>query len=464
MLMTSSFFATTSWDDGAITDIKLAKLLLRYNIPATFYIPLRNTERKVITKKEIKWLSKNFEIGGHSLNHKDLTILSHNDAVNEVSIGKKELEHIIGTEIKGFCYPKGKVDEFVKQIVGLSDFQYARTTELFGTMIGDKLLIPTTVHAYDHNPGVYAMHGLKRRLFYNLLKNRKLNLKWEELVLASLEYCIQNNEVFHLWGHSWEIDKNNDWDRLEYVLSAISKKTAAFQRGSNGEMIKHVSKLKNAYYQSQYAKNYDSAFKSQYFRSEYILVSEHIKDIDKKKNKVLDVGCGTGRLSGLFKNADYMGIDISKNFIKFAKEKYNKENINFKVSDYQSFIKSKKYNIDLLLFWGVFEDETNPLNVVEKMLSSVKKEGEIIFTLHNYSNFLSGIFAYFKTEWLRKNFPYTTFPYGLITQEIKAFAAKNNLQSKVFTFGLLPPFHLFVPAIRSKAYGNTIVVVLKKND
>ena len=457
-------FITTSWDDGAITDIKLAQLLLKYNIPATFYIPLQNTERKVISKKDIKWLSQNFEIGGHTSSHKDLTTLNHHDAVNEVSIGKKEIEQIIGAEIKGFCYPKGKVNEFIKQIVGLSGFQFARTTELFGSVIGDKLRLPTTVHAYNHNPVIYAMHGVKRKLFFNLLKNRKLSLKWDELALVSLDYCLKNNEVFHLWGHSWEIDKNNDWDRLEYVLSAISKKTAAFQRGTNGEMIKHVSKLKNEYYQSQVAKNYNSSFNNKYFRSEFNLLCKLVKGIDKKNKKVLDIGCGTGRLSGLFKKVDYIGIDTSENFIKFANEKYSNESIHFKVSKFQSFMKRNKYSVDLLLFWGVFEDETNPLYVVEKMLSSVKKGGKIIFTLHNYSNYLSQLLTYFKTEWLGKNFPYTSFPYGLIKQEIETFAIKNNLQSNIFTFGLLPPFHPTVPAIRSKGNGNTIVVVLKKND
>jgi ABC-type uncharacterized transport system YnjBCD substrate-binding protein len=28
--------------------------------------------------------------------------------------------------------------------------------------------------------------------------------------------------VFHLWGHSWEIDRYKDWDRLEKVLRYIS--------------------------------------------------------------------------------------------------------------------------------------------------------------------------------------------------------------------------------------------------
>lgn len=34
--------------------------------------------------------------------------------------------------------------------------------------------------------------------------------------------------------------------------------------------------------------------------------------------RVLDIGCGTGEFSGLFKNHDYTGIDISVRYIQFA--------------------------------------------------------------------------------------------------------------------------------------------------
>lgn len=36
---------TTSWDDGHPSDLKLAELLKRYDVPATFYIPIDNRER-----------------------------------------------------------------------------------------------------------------------------------------------------------------------------------------------------------------------------------------------------------------------------------------------------------------------------------------------------------------------------------------------------------------------------------
>ncbi len=461
-MMIGSFFFTTSWDDGAMTDIRLAHLLQKYKIPATFYVSLKNYERNLISKRELIWLSRYFEIGGHTLSHKDLTILEDDELVKEVALGKRKIEQIIGSEIKGFCYPMGKFDEKVKQVVGLSGYQYARTTELFGTMIGDKLSLPTTVHAYDHHPLIYAMHGMKRKLFFNLLKNRKFNLRWDDLALASLEYCLKNGEVFHLWGHSWEIDKNNDWNRLEKVFRVINNKTALYQRGSNGEMITFINKSKVTFYKSQDAINYDSSFNSQYFRKEYKILEKYVKNIDNKNKLVLDMGCGTGRLSSLFKKANYIGVDITANFIKFAREKYKKESVKFKVANYHAIINSKKHNADLVLFWGIFEDETNPLHIVKDVLPRVKKHGKIIFSLHNSSNKLFNIFSYFKTEWLRNNFPYSSFSYRIFGQEVEAFALNNNLLAKIFTIGLLPPFRKTVPAIKSKENGNTIVIVFEK--
>jgi len=48
-------------------------------------------------------------------------------------------------------------------------------------------------------------------------------------------------------------------------------------------------------------------------------LAEYVKDGD----KVLDVGCGNGRLLELFqgKNADYIGVDSSEELIKIAKNK-----------------------------------------------------------------------------------------------------------------------------------------------
>ncbi len=51
---------------------------------------------------------------------------------------------------------------------------------------------------------------------------------------------------------------------------------------------------------------------------------EFIADYVKNGDKVLDFGCGNGRLLELFsdKNIDYFGVDVSEKLIETAKEKY----------------------------------------------------------------------------------------------------------------------------------------------
>ena len=53
------------------------------------------------------------------------------------------------------------------------------------------------------------------------------------------------------------------------------------------------------------------------------------KNFDKKKKiRVLDAGCGAGRVRELFKNhnVDYFGIDISEKLVDIAKQTYHEEN------------------------------------------------------------------------------------------------------------------------------------------
>ena len=58
---------------------------------------------------------------------------------------------------------------------------------------------------------------------------------------------------------------------------------------------------------------------------------EYFKRFIRNNDKILDLGCGNGRLFELFKDKDveYIGIDNSKELIKIAKQKY--PNANFQV-------------------------------------------------------------------------------------------------------------------------------------
>ena len=45
---------------------------------------------------------------------------------------------------------------------------------------------------------------------------------WDDLAIDMFELIRARGGVFHLWGHSWEIDEQGDWDRLERVLRHVS--------------------------------------------------------------------------------------------------------------------------------------------------------------------------------------------------------------------------------------------------
>lgn len=58
---------------------------------------------------------------------------------------------------------------------------------------------------------------------------------------------------------------------------------------------------------------------------------EFIKDYSRPDSKILDFGCGNGRLAGFLKSnyQEYVGVDISQKLIDLAKQKYHSEKTKF---------------------------------------------------------------------------------------------------------------------------------------
>lgn len=223
-------YFTSSWDDGSVYDIKLSELLLKYNQKATFFIPLANIKkREVINAKQIFDLSKEFEIGAHTINHKYLTTISNADAEYEIKQSKIELESIINKSVPGFCFPGGKYRPIHLRYVFEAGFEYARTVNMFKIQ-NDSKVMNTTLHAYNHSKYTYFKHLLKRGYFIELFQNSisiLSNNEWDGLLSDILDKQIKNNSrqetiIIHLWGHSWEIQKNNSWNQLERFLISLN--------------------------------------------------------------------------------------------------------------------------------------------------------------------------------------------------------------------------------------------------
>jgi peptidoglycan/xylan/chitin deacetylase (PgdA/CDA1 family) len=215
---------TTSWDDGHKLDLKLAKLLKKYNINGTFYVCPDNREfnkSDLLSDEEIKQLSEGFEIGAHTVTHPRLTKVSLEEAEREISESKKYLEKLTGKRISVFCYPGGKYNGKIKNLVSNAGFLYARTIKRHCFQLDSDLLsCGTSVNAYNHVSDLHKILVFSR---FNPVEFFKC-LDWEYLAKRMFDKVLENGGVYHLWSHSWEIEKYHEWDKLERVLEYISKK------------------------------------------------------------------------------------------------------------------------------------------------------------------------------------------------------------------------------------------------
>lgn len=232
---------TTSWDDGHPLDLKLAELLKKYDVPATFYVPIDNVERECMNPRQISEVARSFDIGGHSYHHVDLTGISPKEAETEIREAKDRLEEIIGKNVVCFCYPGGSFNGRIMDIAEKAGFIGARTTKSITRYIKNPFKMSTTINAVNWWFAPYIKHAMASqdvRLFVFLLRNNLFFEGWDRIAIETLDFVIDNGGVWHLWGHSWEINNHNDWGRLEGVLRRISMLPKEVIRMNNSQLMR----------------------------------------------------------------------------------------------------------------------------------------------------------------------------------------------------------------------------------
>jgi peptidoglycan/xylan/chitin deacetylase (PgdA/CDA1 family) len=180
---------TLSVDDGCASDIRVADLANRYEIPTVFYWPVEwhslaydkgYTPLNVLAAIEI---AKQFEIGSHTITHRHLTNLSETDAANEIVGSKFLLQRMFKQPINRFCPPRGYSNQALTDTV-LRHYESQRLTTGKGL-----------VHIH---PSSGANNETPWRDYFKLVKERDGDVE--------------------LWCHSWELNKYNLWAELEEFL------------------------------------------------------------------------------------------------------------------------------------------------------------------------------------------------------------------------------------------------------
>ena len=222
---------TFSYDDGVTQDVRLIELFNKYGVKATFNLNsellghpgslLRENVRISHNKnkpEDIRHIYTGHEIAGHTLRHPRLPdILDDAEVIRQVERDRLNLSELAGYEVVGFAYPCGgqnfdhRVSELIKHNTGI---KYARNI-----ISNHSFKLQDNLHEFC--PTVYH-HGEWDKLFE--LADKFASLKAEE------------PSIFYIWGHAYEFDIENTWDRFEELLKIISGKNDIFY-GTNREVL-----------------------------------------------------------------------------------------------------------------------------------------------------------------------------------------------------------------------------------
>lgn len=234
---------TTSWDDGHPDDLRLADMLASHGFVGTFYVPLTNIEGlPVMNAAELRHLADaGMEIGSHTLDHVYANRVPLADWTRQVNDGRQALEQALGRPVPGFCYPGGKIVRGAPSVVQGAGFGYARTTENLRLDAGeDRFLIPTTLQICRHDRLTmtrnYVRHrrfGMRRQAYFSTLRHPELQARLRGL----LHEAQRNDGVFHLWGHSWELEAQDLWGELDAFLRYAAGCVARSDRIINARLL-----------------------------------------------------------------------------------------------------------------------------------------------------------------------------------------------------------------------------------
>lgn len=116
---------------------------------------------------------------------------------------------------------------------------------------------------------------------------------------------------------------------------------------------------------------------------------DFILDFPENGDKVLDFGCGNGRLLGLLnrKNIDYFGVDISKKLINSARNSHLGKNAQFlKISSSQTSLPFEDNFFNVIYSIAVFHhipSEKLRLEIARELFRTLKPGGVVVVTVWN---------------------------------------------------------------------------------
>jgi len=226
--MEKARIVTTSWDDGDSADLKVAGLLQSRGVGGTFYVPVNYRERPLDHGQLRSLASEGFEVGAHGYSHKLLWRLPPEDLLREISPCRPILEDIIDKEVRMFCYPGGRYDASVVRALQGAGYWGARTVRMLTTRpTFNAFEMPTTLQIFPHPRLTYLKHVARDRTLESvhtyMVQMSRLG-SWLELAKRLFDEVLERGGIWHLYGHSWEVERLGLWEGLCEILNYVSRR------------------------------------------------------------------------------------------------------------------------------------------------------------------------------------------------------------------------------------------------
>lgn len=216
---------TMSYDDGKPQDERLVPLFNRYGIKGTFNLNygMMGLDKPIprLPEERIKELYQGHEVATHTMTHPTIARCPLTELVGEILEDRIGLEKIMGTLIRGHAYPNGSYSEEIKQLFRQMGIAYARVVETSG-----EFELPTDYMEWKatcHHDDPQLME--KARFFAEYKKPQYLKL-------------------FYVWGHSYEFDKNDNWNVIEEFCEYMGGREDIWY-ATNIEIVDYMTAAKN---------------------------------------------------------------------------------------------------------------------------------------------------------------------------------------------------------------------------
>ncbi len=209
---------TMSYDDGREEDVRLIEIFDKYHIKGTFHVNSALAYKdKRIDLSAMKEVYKNHELSCHMATHPFPTKQPDAVVLQETVTDRLELEKVCGYVVRGMSYPYGNYNSRVIDIIRSAGIEYARTVKATkGFQRPDDFL---EWHPTCHHGDAAA------------------------LLPSFLEASPQSGPLFYVWGHSYEFDRDNNWDQIEEFCEKVSDRDDMWY-ATNIEIVDYVNAQK----------------------------------------------------------------------------------------------------------------------------------------------------------------------------------------------------------------------------